>query len=148
MSAAAAATSAGSGSTRSTSARGSTTSTSPEPNTTSSGTSRNTGPRCALAASAAAAATSVYAPSTEVTVAARFVIDASTGRWSNSWSAPRPHPSCAARPPMTTSGEPLNHAVVTALTPLVTPGPAVRAASAGRRVSFASPSAANVAVCS
>jgi hypothetical protein len=35
-----------------------------------------------------------------------------------------------------------------ALTPLVTPGPAVSAAQPSRRVIFAHPSAANVAVCS
>src|SRR5215475_1499821 len=49
---------------------------------------------------------------------------------------------------MTTTGEPLNHAVVTALTPLVTPGPAVTTASPGARVSRAVASAANTAVCS
>ena len=43
---------------------------------------------------------------------------------------------------------PLKCAVVIALTPLVTPGPAVSTASPGWRVSFAHPSAANVAVCS
>jgi hypothetical protein len=37
---------------------------------------------------------------------------------------------------------------VTALTPLVTPGPAVSTATPGRRVNFAMPSAAKVAVCS
>jgi hypothetical protein len=42
----------------------------------------------------------------------------------------------------------LNDAVVTALTPFVTPGPAVSTATPGRRVSLARPSAANVAVCS
>jgi hypothetical protein len=42
----------------------------------------------------------------------------------------------------------LNHAVVTALTELVTPGPAVTTASPGVRVSRAVASAANTAVCS
>ncbi len=53
-----------------------------------------------------------------------------------------------ARPPMTSSGEPLTWAVVTALTPLVTPGPAVSTARPGVRVSLAVASAANTAVCS
>ncbi len=35
-----------------------------------------------------------------------------------------------------------------ALTPFVTPGPAVNAAAPGRRVTLAQPSAAKVAVCS
>ena len=83
-----------------------------------------------------------------MTVAARFVIGASTGTWSNSWSEPAPHRACGARPPSTTSGEPLKWAAVTALMPLVTPGPAVSTATPGRRVSFAVASAANVAVCS
>ena len=38
---------------------------------------------------------------------------------------------------MTTSGEPLNHALVTALIPLVTPGPAVRTARPGCRGAMA-----------
>ena len=63
-------------------------------------------------------------------------------------ATPRPSGACGARPPMTSSGEPLSHADVIALTPFVTPGPAVSAATPGRRVTFAQPSAANVAVCS
>ncbi len=47
-----------------------------------------------------------------------------------------------------TTGEPLKWAVVMALTPLVTPGPAVSTASPGSRVSRAVASAANTAVCS
>jgi hypothetical protein len=42
----------------------------------------------------------------------------------------------------------LNDAVVTAEMPLVTPGPAVRTATPGRRRSLAVASAAKVAVCS
>src|SRR5262252_2243895 len=49
---------------------------------------------------------------------------------------------------MTTTGEPLNHAVVTALIALVTPGPAVTTANPGARVRRAVASAANTAVCS
>jgi hypothetical protein len=45
-------------------------------------------------------------------------------------------------------GEPQKKAPVMALTPLVMPGPAVRAATPGRRVTLAQPSAAKPAVCS
>jgi hypothetical protein len=124
------------------------TSPSPWANTTSSGKSRKTGPRCGVAASAVAATTSRPMAPTDVTVADRLVTGASTGTWSNSWSDPAPQRSWGARPPSTTNGEPLNHALVTALIPFVTPGPAVRTATPGRRVSFAVPSAANVAVLS
>ena len=71
------------------------------------------------------------------TVAADLVIEARIGTWSSSCSDPAPHRRCGARPPSTTSGEPLNHADVTAETPLVIPGPAVSAATPGRRVSLA-----------
>jgi hypothetical protein len=47
-----------------------------------------------------------------------------------------------------TTGAPLNQADVTALTVLVIPGPAVTTARPGTRVSRATPSAANAAVCS
>ena len=87
-------------------------------------------------------------PLTSVAVVARLVIGASTGTWSNSCSEPAPQRLCGARPPSTTSGEPLKCAVVTAETPFVTPGPAVSTATPGRRVSLAVASAANVAVCS
>ena len=70
------------------------------------------------------------------------------GTWSSSWSDPEPQRASGARPPSTTNGAPFSHAVVTALTELVTPGPAVTAATPGRRVSLASASAANTAVCS
>ena len=71
------------------------------------------------------------------TVAAVFVMDCITGTWSNSCSEPLPQRASGARPPSTTSGEPLNHADVMADTPLVMPGPAVSAANPGLRVSLA-----------
>ena len=106
--------------------------TSPElgPNT-SSGKSTKVGPRCAVIARRAAWWTTEPAEVGSVTVAADFVIDATTGTWSISCSEPEPHRACAARPPSTTTGEPLNHALVIAETPLVIPGPAVRAANPG-----------------
>ena len=72
-----------------------------------------------------------------MTVVACLVIDATIGTWSSSCSDPAPQRPCGARPPSTTTGEPLNHADVIADTPLVIPGPAVSAATPGRRVSLA-----------
>ena len=85
---------------------------------------------------------------TVCTVRADFVTGASSGGWSSSWRLPMPQRFAGARPPTTTSGEPLNCAWVMALTPLVTPGPAVRTASPGTRVSLPTASAAKTAVCS
>ena len=104
---------------------------------TSSGKSRNTGPRCGSAAMATASWTIAPAFAPSVTVADHFVIDCRIGTWSSSCREPAPHRRCGARPPSTTSGDPLNHAEVTAETPLVMPGPAVSAATPGRRVSLA-----------
>ena len=95
-----------------------------------------------------ASCTVAPAVAASITVADRFVIGASTGTWSNSCSDPAPQRVAGARPPSTTSGEPLNRAEVTAEMPLVTPGPAVSAATPGLRVSFAYASAAKTADCS
>ena len=73
---------------------------------------------------------------------------ATIGGWSSSWRLPLPQRFCGARPPTTTIGEPANWAWAMALTPLVTPGPAVRTARPGTRVSLPVASAANAAVCS
>ena len=81
-------------------------------------------------------------------VAASFVTDATSGRWSISCSDPCPQRAAGARPPSTSIGEWLKCAEAIALIPFVTPGPAVSAATPGRRVTFAQPSAANAAVCS
>ena len=81
-------------------------------------------------------------------VRASLETGARIGGWSSSWSEPLPQRFCGARPPTTTSGEPLNCAWATALTPLVTPGPAVSTASPGVRVSLPIASAAKAAVCS
>ena len=86
---------------------------------------------------ATASWTIVPAFSGSVTVADHFVIDWRIGTWSSSCSDPEPQRRCGARPPSTTSGDPLNHAEVTADTPLVMPGPAVSAATPGRRVNLA-----------
>ena len=81
--------------------------------------------------------TIVPAVAGSVTVAADLVIDERIGTWSSSCNDPAPQRPCGARPPSTTSGDPLNHADVTAEMPFVIPGPAVSAASPGRRVSLA-----------
>ena len=112
------------------------------------GKSRNTGARWGVRPAATAATTSEPIASVLFTVVDTLVIGASTGTWSNSCSEPAPQRPSGARPPSTTSGEPRNQAPVTALTPLVTPGPAVSTATPGRRVSLAIPSAAKVAVAS
>ena len=59
-----------------------------------------------------------------------------------------PHRPAGDRPPSTTIGEPLNHALVMALTVLVTPGPAVTTANPGVRVNLPVASAAKAAVAS
>ena len=110
--------------------------------------SRKTGPRCGARASRSTRSTSAAAFSAACTVPAYFVTGANSGGWSSSCRLPCPHFSAGARPPMMSTGEPLNHALVTADTPLVTPGPAVSTANPGCRVSRASPSAAKAAVCS
>ncbi len=97
---------------------------------------------------AAASETTFGMSPVDDTVVADFVTGLTIGTWSSSCSAPLPHLACPARPPSTIRGEPLKLAVVMALTPLVMPGPAVRAATPGRRVSLAMPSAAKAAVCS
>ena len=53
-----------------------------------------------------------------------------------------------ARPPSATTGEPFCSELPSALMALVTPGPAVSAATPTWRVALAQPSAANAAVCS
>jgi hypothetical protein len=114
---------------------------------TSSGKSRNVGPRCGSIASRTASCTIAPACAGSVTVAAILVIDDTIGTWSSSCSEPAPQRPCGARPPSTTTGDPLKCADVIADTPLVMPGPAVSAANPGRRVSLAYASAANVADC-
>ena len=73
---------------------------------------------------------------------------ATNGTWSISWSEPIPQRTAGARPPSASIGEPFIWADASALIPLVTPGPAVRAHTPGSRVAFAQPSAAKAADCS
>ncbi len=70
------------------------------------------------------------------------------GRWSSSCSDPIPQREPGARPPRNSTGLSFWWAAATAEMALVTPGPAVSAATPQRRVILAQPSAANPAVCS
>jgi hypothetical protein len=110
--------------------------------------SRNTGPRWGSAARSRARPTRPGTSATSPTVPACLVTVATSGGWSSSWRLPAPQRPVGALPPRTRTGDPLKWAVVTALIPLVTPGPAVSTASPGRRSSLAMASAANTAVCS
>lgn len=112
------------------------------------GTSTKTGPRCEEPASVKASfIPSITSPAVG-RVRASFETGARIGGWSSSCRLPDPQRFCGARPPTTTMGEPLNWACAIALTPLVTPGPAVSTASPGTRVSLPVASAAKAAVCS
>ena len=79
-------------------------------------------------------------------MAASLTTGRTNGTWSISCSDPCPQRNAGARPPSTTIGEWFCSAEAIALMPLVTPGPAVSAATPGSRVTFAQPSAANAAV--
>ena len=78
-------------------------------------------------------------------VVASLVSGRTKGTWSSSCREPWPQRIAGARPPSTRIGEPFCCAEAIALMPLVTPGPAVSAATPGWRVTLAQPSAANVA---
>ena len=112
------------------------------------GTSTKTGPRCGAAASVNASCIPSGTSAAVWIVRASLETGAMIGGWSSSCSEPLPQRLAGARPPTTTSGEPLNCAWAIALTPLVTPGPAVSTARPGTRVSLPIASAANAAVCS
>ena len=117
-------------------------------NTTSSGKSRNTGPLYGRPATANASSTSPGISGVAPAVAASLTIGRTNGTWSISCSDPCPQRNAGARPPSTIIGEWFCLALAIALIPLVTPGPAVSAATPGWRVTFAHPSAANAAVAS
>ena len=116
--------------------------------TTSSGKSRNTGPVCGRRATANASSTRPGISGVAPAVAASLTTGRTNGTWSISCSEPWPQRNAGARPPSTTIGEWFCSADAIALMPLVTPGPAVSAATPGSRVTFAQPSAANAAVAS
>ena len=112
------------------------------------GMSTNTGPRCEVPARVNASCMPAVTSPAVWMVRASLDTGAMIGGWSSSWSEPLPHRLAGARPPTTTRGEPLNCAWAIALTPLVTPGPAVSTARPGLRVSLPIASAAKAAVCS
>jgi hypothetical protein len=117
-------------------------------NTWSSGKSTNAGPPGGRSAAQSASSTSDGISPGAPAVAAKRVSGRTNGTWSISCSEPCPQRQAGARPPSTTIGEWLASAAPSALIPFVTPGPAVRAATPGRRVTFAHASAANAAVAS
>ncbi len=106
------------------------------------------GPLGAAAARSSAAAVSGPIALGSLAVSADLTSGETNGRWSISCSDPDPQRISGARPPSTQIGEPLAWALAIALTPLVTPGPAVSAATPTPRVALATPSAAKAAVCS
>ena len=81
-------------------------------------------------------------------VCANLVRLRTTGRWSSSCSEPIPAVASGERPPITSIGLSLARAPARVEIVLVTPGPAVTAATPHCRVSFDQPSAAKAAVCS
>ena len=112
------------------------------------GTSTKTGPRWLERARVKASSTPAATSPAVMMVRAALATGAMIGGWSSSCSEPVPQRFCGARPPTTTIGEPANWACAMALMPLVTPGPAVRTARPGTRVSLPVASAAKAAVCS
>ena len=70
-------------------------------------------------------------PRADCAVAAKRASGATNGTWSISCSDPIPQRSAGARPPSTSSGDWFCCAAAIALIPLVTPGPAVSAATPG-----------------
>jgi hypothetical protein len=119
-----------------------------ELNSSSMGTSTNTGPRCEERAAVKASSMPGRISAAVCSVRASFDTEATMGGWSSSCRLPLPQRLAGARPPTTTMGEPANCACAIALTPLVTPGPAVSTASPGIRVNLPVASAAKAAVCS
>ena len=120
----------------------------PELKNSSIGMSTYTGPRCEERATVKASSKPAATSAAVWSVRACLATGETIGRWSISCSAPLPQRLAGARPPTTTIGEPANCACAMAEIPLVTPGPAVRTASPGTRVSLPVASAANAAVCS
>ncbi len=100
-------------------------------NTRSSGKSTNAGPLWGAIAAAKASSTSAGISSVLRGVAASLVSGRTNGTWSISCSEPWPQRISGARPPRTTIGEWFWSAEASALIPLVTPGPAVSAATPG-----------------
>ena len=101
-----------------------------------------------MAAVSSAAAVIAAIASVSFAVAADLTSGETNGRWSISCSEPEPQRISGARPPRIVTGELFDWALAIALIPLVTPGPAVSAATPIPRVALAIPSAAKAAVCS
>ena len=83
-----------------------------------------------------------------LTAVAHFTADFTIESWSMSCSAPRPLSRVAVAPPKISKGVCASCAFFTAVSVLVTPGPAVTAATPGTPVMRATASAANTALAS
>ena len=99
--------------------------------TTSIGKSMNVGPECAVTAAVSASSMIPGISAVASAVVASLVSGRTKGTWSSSCSEPWPQRIAGARPPSTMIGEPFCCAEAIALMPLVTPGPAVSAATPG-----------------
>ncbi len=111
----------------------------------STGTSMKTGPGTPPLAISKAFSTVGPSSPTVDTVVAHLVHGRIRESWSMSWSEPRPFRIVAVAPPKRTIGDWAIWAFLTAVMVLVTPGPAVTAATPGRPVIRAVASAAKTA---
>ena len=110
--------------------------------------SMNTGPVRRLSAVRRHSDVVLYASSADVRVSDFLVRLRVSSTWSISCSDPMPHRATGARPPITNIGLSFPCAWARAEAELVTPGPAVTAATPHSRVTLDQPSAANAADCS
>ena len=85
---------------------------------------------------------------TRLALADHFTLERISASWSISCKAPRLRSTVAVAPPSNTTGDCARRAFCTAVSVLVTPGPAVTAATPGIPLSRATASAANTAVAS
>ncbi len=91
----------------------------------------NATPEGAARVARSASSISPLTASADGAVAANRVNGDTNGTWSISCSEPMPHRPAGARPPRISSGDEFCWAAAMALMPLVTPGPAVSAATPG-----------------
>lgn len=114
----------------------------------STGTSTNTGPGTPSKATWKPRSRVGAMSRTRRTETAHLTCGENSASWSMSWSAPRPLSRVAVAPPSTTTGDCASCAFFTAVTVLVTPGPAVTAATPAVPPRRATASAAKTAVAS
>lgn len=114
----------------------------------STGHSRNTGPGTPSWATRNASSSIGTRSRTRRAAPAHFTCGRISAIWSMSCSAPRPLSTVAVAPPSTITGDCASWAFFTAVIVLVSPGPAVTAATPGTPVIRATASAANTALTS